>query len=169
MHTEHARFACGIAGSACPRPNRAAFGRTGAQSTDPGTYPPNTIRPIRSPRARTSSGSVAARNFSARSKNSLSFRLSASLPFSMCSRRIRLALSRRVFAILRTFVARCLGRLTLCRTASITLTEPLCIGLNQDGPGSARAGCRAHSVLSGVEDAARQTRAARCLFISFGT
>jgi hypothetical protein len=34
-------------------------------------------------------------------------------------------------AILRTCVARCFGRLTLCRTASVALTEPLCTSLNQ--------------------------------------
>jgi uncharacterized DUF497 family protein len=51
-----------------------------------------------------------------RSKNSCCLRFSASKPFSMSSTSIRLALSLRAFAKLRTWAATFAGKVTLCRT-----------------------------------------------------
>src|ERR1035441_7177549 len=88
---------------------------------------PKTIRPNRSPRRLTSSGSVALLKRSARSKNSCCLRFSASMPFSMSSSSIRLALSLRDLAKLRTWAATFAGKLTLCRTALFAiLITPLC-------------------------------------------
>src|ERR1019366_7918873 len=91
---------------------------------------PKTIRPICSPRRLTSSGSEALRKRSARSKNSCCLRFSASMPFSMSSSSIRLALSLRALARLRTWAATFAGKLTLCRTTLFTVPiTPLCTKL----------------------------------------
>src|SRR6266446_5458341 len=80
---------------------------------DLGHQPLKTIRPNLSPRRFASSESVALRKRSASSKNSCCLRFSASIPFSMSSTSIRLELSRRVLAMLRTCAATFAGRLTL--------------------------------------------------------
>src|SRR5882762_7720158 len=80
---------------------------------DLGHQPLKTIRPNLLPRRLASSGSVALRKSSASSKNSCCLRFSASIPFSMSSTSIRLELSLRVFAKLRTCAATFTGRLTL--------------------------------------------------------
>src|SRR5258707_14842023 len=80
---------------------------------DLGHQPLKTIRPNLSPRRLASSESVALRKRVASSKNSFCLRFSASIPFSMSSTSIRLELSRRVLAILRTCAATFTGRLTL--------------------------------------------------------
>src|SRR5262245_49641744 len=84
--------------------------------SDLGHQPLKTIRPSSSPRRFASSGSVALRKRSASSKNSCCLRFSASIPFSMSSTSIRLELSLRFFAMLRTCAAILTGRLTLWRT-----------------------------------------------------
>jgi hypothetical protein len=91
---------------------------------------PKTIRPICSPSRLTSSGSLALRKRSAKSKNSCCFCFSASIPFSMSSTNIRFALRRRVRAIVRTCAATFAGRLTLWRTALLAVfIAPLCTRL----------------------------------------
>src|SRR5258706_2333682 len=80
---------------------------------DLGNQPLKTIRTNLLPRRLASSGSVALRKSSASSKNSCCLRFSASIPFSMSSTSIRLELSLRVFAKLRTCAATFTGRLTL--------------------------------------------------------
>src|ERR1700722_16234045 len=80
-------------------------------------YSPKTKRPNLSPKCLTCSGSLAARNRSARSKNSRSFRWRVSLPCSVSSTRIRLWLRRRCFAFAPTFPATSGGRVTLPRTS----------------------------------------------------
>lgn len=110
----------------------ADAGRKIAPNLDSWHQPPKTIRPICSPRRLTSSGSVAPRKRSARSKNSCCLRFSASMPFSMSSSSIRLALSRRAFASVRTWAATFAGKLTLWRTALFPiLITPLCTKMQQ--------------------------------------
>ena len=96
-----------------------------------GHQPPKTIRPSWSPRRLAASGLLSLRKRSARSKNSCCFRLSASMPFSINSTSIRVALSLLDFAIVRTCDATLAGRLTLWRTVfgSATLISPLCTSL----------------------------------------
>ncbi len=78
--------------------------------------PPKTIRPNSSPKRFAISGSFASRNRSASSKNSCCCRPSISMPFSINSTNIRVALSFRVFAIARSCVATWTGRLTVWHT-----------------------------------------------------
>src|SRR5258708_33274915 len=93
-------------------------------------HQPKTIRPICSPSRLTSSGSLALRKRSAKSKNACCFCFSASMPFSISSTNMRFALRRRVRAIVRTCAATFAGRLTLCRTALFAaLMAPLCTRL----------------------------------------
>src|ERR1017187_6602385 len=113
---------------------------------------PKTIRPICSPRRLTSSGSVALRKRSARPKNSCCLRFSASIPFSMSSSSIRLALSLRALAKLRAFVAVLAGKLLLCRTFFFAvLIPPLCTKLvllrkrGADRQAAGHAGVRAYT------------------------
>src|ERR1039457_2974451 len=113
---------------------------------------PKTIRPICSPRRLTSSGSVALRKRSARPKNSCCLRFSASIPFSMSSSIIRLALSLRALAKLRTCVATFAGKLLLCRTVLFAvLMPPLCTKLvrlrkrGADRQAAGHAGVRAYT------------------------
>src|SRR5947208_17179285 len=80
---------------------------------DLGHEPLKTIRANLSPRRLASSESVALRKRAASSKTSFCLRFSASIPFSMSSTSIRLELSRRVLAMLRTCAATFAGRLTL--------------------------------------------------------
>ena len=90
-------------------------------------YLPKTICPSSSPRRSTSFGSVAARKCSASSKKALSFCFFASIPSSRSSTSIRLALRRRRFAMLRTWVATFAGRVTLWRTVlSLDVMTPVC-------------------------------------------
>ena len=90
-------------------------------------YLPKTICPSSSPRRSTSFGSVAARKCSASSKNAFSFCFFASIPSSRSSTNIRLALRRRRFAILRTWVATFAGRVTLWRTVLfLDIMTPVC-------------------------------------------
>src|SRR5213592_3295774 len=72
---------------------------------NPGHQSPNTMRPSASPRRLASSGSLALRKRSANSKNSCCLRFSASMPFSISSTSMRLELSLRVLARLRTCAA----------------------------------------------------------------
>src|ERR1017187_8975866 len=107
---------------------------------------PKTMRPISSPRRVTSSGSVARRKRSARSKNSCCFRFSASTPLSMSSTSIRLVLTLRFFARVRAWAATLAGKLTLCRTVLFAVRmAPLCTNPVQtrgfvSGHGLSRAG-----------------------------
>src|ERR1019366_486012 len=114
-----------------------------------------TIRPIRSPSRLTSSGSVALRKRSARSKNSCCLRFSASMPFSMSSSSIRLALSLRALARLRTWAATFAGKLTLCRTTLFAVPiTPLCTRMVRYGSAKRQSSGRPLSVR-------RETRVAR--------
>ena len=75
-----------------------------------------TIRPNSSSRRLAASGLLSLRKGSARSKNYCCFRISASMPFSINSTSMRVALSRLDFAMVRTGDANLAGKLTLWRT-----------------------------------------------------
>src|ERR1035438_9438814 len=83
-------------------------------------YSPKTKRPSWSPSCFASSGLLALRKRSARSKNAFSFCFRASMPNSMSSTSTRLSLKRWLFAMRSTCLAIGAGRDTLRRTCFVT-------------------------------------------------